>query len=106
MALSCSLNFLLRPSLCACSNPRLYFNRGLCRQKLEQWSESIPDFSAVIALDPRFNPKSYVLRAKALLRQEDWAAVITDCEAALALAPQDGQAREFLEFASSRILAV
>ena len=86
------------------AEPRPYFNRGLCRQKLEQWADSIQDFSAVIALDPRFNHKSYVLRAKALLRQEEWAAVIKDCEAALALAPQDGQAKEFRDFAAARIL--
>jgi len=84
------------------ANPRVHFNRGLCLQKLNQWGESVADFTRVVALDPA-NVKGFVLRAKALLRQERWADVVADCDAALKLAPQDAQSREFKEFALQRL---
>lgn len=84
------------------TNPRVHFNRGLCLQKLDQWGESVADFTRVVELDPT-NVKGFVLRAKALLRQERWADVVADCDAALKLAPQDAQSREFKEFALQRL---
>jgi tetratricopeptide (TPR) repeat protein len=85
-------------------NARVYFNRALALQKLNQWSDSIPDLTRVVQLDPS-NAKALVLRAKALLRQERWKEVVDDCEKALAIAPQDSQAGEFAAFARARIAA-
>lgn len=86
-------------------NPRIFFNRGLCYQRLAEpnWEASIADFTRVLMIDERTFPKAYVLRAKALLRQQEWSRVVEDCQAALKLTPTDAQAREFMTFAQQQL---
>ena len=84
-------------------NPRVYFNRGLAKQKLNEWQESVEDFTRVLALDATNTPKAYTLRAKANLQLQNWPAVVADCQTVLKLTPADNAAREYLAFAQGQL---
>lgn len=87
-------------------HPRVYFNRGLARQRTADWQGSVEDMTKVIDLDGAGHPKAYTLRAKARLKETpepQWQLVANDCQTTLKLAPTDTQARELLQFAQQQL---